>query len=221
MSTQQTSKVAVDAPILVDLEKKNPQLRILTVSSENFRELSALYIKSNTSTPLAIVRPRTEEEVRKTIAFTSLRSIPLAVRVGGHDFLRRSGPDKAVVLDLRDLNAVTVTDDGEAAIIGGGILAQDLVDNLAKTGHATTVGFAPSVGWAGWAMHGGYGPFAGLFGLGADQILGARIINHEGQVVEADEKLLYGIRGAGSAFGVVVSLKIKIHKLEKVWSLSP
>jgi hypothetical protein len=53
-------------------------------------------------------------------------------------------------------------------------------------------------------------------GLGADQILGARIVNHKGQIVDADDELLYGIRGAGAAFGVIVSLKIKIYRLAKV-----
>jgi hypothetical protein len=45
-------------------------------------------------------------------------------------------------------------------------------------------------------------------------------VNCNGEIIDADDELLYGIRGAGSAFGAVVSLKIKIYKLEKVSYIS-
>lgn len=215
MANQTLSNLAVDAPELVDLKENHPQLRIWTPSSDDFKKLSSLYIKGS-SVPRAIVRPQSEDEVSAAVAYAAEKSIPVAIRAGGHDYLARSGPNGALVLDLRDLKGVDIVDDGKAAIIGGGIIAMDLANALGKTGHTTTYGASNTVGHVGWATHGGYGPFAGLFGLGVDQILGARVVDYQGRIFDADDELLYGIRGAGSAFGVIVSLKIKIHKLETV-----
>ncbi len=150
------------------------------------------------------------------VAYSNEAGISIAVRAGGHDFQGRSGPPGALVIDMRDMKEVEIVDYGHAAIIGGGVLAEDLAGVLAKTGHATAFGASNTVGWVGWATHGGYGPFEGVFGLGVDQLIEARMVDHEGRVLDADEDLLYGIRGAGSAFGVIVSLKIKIYRLKKV-----
>jgi FAD/FMN-containing dehydrogenase len=114
------------------------------------------------------------------------------------------------------LKHVNIVDDGQAAIVGGEIISQDLANALGATGYATPFGNSASVGYVGWATHGGYGPFTGIFVLGVDQIVGARVVNYQGSVIDADDELLYGIRGAGSAFGVIVSLKIRVYKLEKV-----
>ncbi|KAJ9613247.1 hypothetical protein H2200_003189 [Cladophialophora chaetospira] len=201
---------------LTGLKSKLPDLRIYTPSNADFEAVAALYVGGIPSRPLAIVRPRSEEEVGAVVEYANEKSIPLAVRVGGHDLLGRSGPNQALVVDLRDIKYVDIVDDGQAAIIGGGVLAQDLADTLERTGHATAFGASSTVGYVGWATHGGYGLFSGLYGLGVDQILGARVVDYRGEIFHADEELLYGIRGAGSAFGVIVSMKIKIYKLEKV-----
>jgi FAD/FMN-containing dehydrogenase len=205
------------ADIVAALKAKSPTLEVHTPASADFDRLSALYIKGNPSRPLAIVRPRTEEEVRSVIAYACDTKLSVAIRAGGHDFHGRSGPEGALVIDMRGMNQVEIIEGGQAAVIGGGVLAQDLANDLAKTGHATTFGASSTVGWVGWATHGGYGPFEGQFGLGADQIIGARVVDCRGHVLDADEDMLYGIRGAGSAFGVIVSLKIKIYKLDKVF----
>lgn len=79
-------------------------------------------------------------------------------------------------------------------------------------------GSVASVGYVGWSTNGGYGPFSSLYGLGVDQIVGAKLVNHQGEVVEASDELLKGIRGAGNIFGVIVELTIKVFPLKEVSS---
>lgn len=205
-----------DETLLHDLQTSHPSLPIWTSSSDGFEALTQGYLHSDRPKPLAVVRPRNEADVVAVVKYATSASIPLAVRSGGHDHRGRSLAAGALVLDVRGLRDVTIVDDGKAAVIGGGISNMELAEALGRTGHATAVGACGTVGYAGWAMHGGYGPFSGVFGLGVDQIVGARLVDGRGKVVDADDELLYGIRGAGSAFGVVVSLKIKIYKLERV-----
>jgi FAD/FMN-containing dehydrogenase len=54
------------------------------------------------------------------------------------------------------------------------------------------------------------------YGLGVDQILGAKVVNSEGRIIEADEKMLQVIRGGGGALGVIVAMTIKTYPLDKV-----
>ena len=56
----------------------------------------------------------------------------------------------------------------------------------------------------------------GNFGLGVDQILGAKVVTHEGKIVEADERMLQVIRGGGGTLGVIVAMTIKVYPLDKV-----
>lgn len=50
------------------------------------------------------------------------------------------------------------------------------------------------------------------YGLGVDQIVGATIVNAQGEEVEASKDILFGIRGAqGGPFGIVTELKLKVY----------
>lgn len=68
---------------------------------------------------------------------------------------------------------------------------------------------------------GGHGPAAHDYGLGADQVLEARVVLASGQIVTAspceNPDLLFAIRGGGpSTYGVVVSTVIKAHPTNKI-----
>lgn len=57
---------------------------------------------------------------------------------------------------------------------------------------------------------------AGSFGLGADQILGARLVSPSGEIFDADDEILWGLQGGGCNFGVITSLKIKVYPLPEI-----
>lgn len=68
---------------------------------------------------------------------------------------------------------------------------------------------------------GGHGPAAHDFGLGADQVLEARVVLANGNIVTANPcqhpDLFFAIRGGGpSTYGVVVSTIVKAHPNTKV-----
>lgn len=54
------------------------------------------------------------------------------------------------------------------------------------------------------------------FGLGVDQIISAKVITADGELQEADSELLWGIKGAGGAFGVLTEVKFKTYPLPKL-----
>src|SRR3989442_7269969 len=70
--------------------------------------------------PAAIARCTTTADVRAALVFARENSFPIAVRSGGHSFPGHSTVDDGIVIDLRQINAVTVEPQTRRAAVGGG-----------------------------------------------------------------------------------------------------
>lgn len=176
------------------------------------------YILNTGITPLGIARPKSAADVAFLIKLCTSYSIPFTIRSGGHGLFGRCFAPDALAIDMRDLKSVTIDEDNMTATAGGGILAGDLAKALENRSLAAPMGSIGSVGYIGWASHGGYGQLGSNYGLGVDGIVGATVVNAEGKVVDADEEMLVGIKGGGGCLGVIVEMKIKVARLEKVSS---
>ncbi|GKZ83482.1 hypothetical protein AnigIFM56816_008577 [Aspergillus niger] len=185
-------------------------------SAEYVPTANRVFIAGINARPLAIVQPQSPADVAALVKFAKTHSVPFTVRSGGHNLEARSVVNGALLIDLRALTAVTVAPDRQSATVQGGILQGELANILWEEGLVTPTGSIPSVGYVGWAMYGGYGPFSSHWGLGVDQILGATVVDANGEIVVADESLLRGIRGAGGIFGIIVDVTIKVYSLPKL-----
>ncbi|RHZ54118.1 hypothetical protein CDV55_102666 [Aspergillus turcosus] len=191
----------------------HPTIKYIPPSSPEYASARKVWNGSRRDNPLAIVQPQAPSDVASLIRFAKSQSLPFTLRSGGHNLEGRSLVDGALLIDLRALNTVTVAPDRKSAVVQGGILLGELANRLWAEGLATPIGATPSVGYVGWATYGGYGTFSSHWGLGADQILGATVVNPDGEIIVADETLLEGIRGAGGLFGVIIDLTIKVYPL--------
>ncbi|KAK7747588.1 hypothetical protein SLS62_009087 [Diatrype stigma] len=206
------------------LREQHPSIRLITPSDADFESARACFIRLDgddvSSAPLAIARPQTAADVQALVRYCVAGKLDFVVRVGGHDCAGRSQVGGALTIDLRDIKHVVVNsgeqDGTKTARVGGGVLFRDLARELDARGLVTAVGTVASVGFTGWASLGGYGPFANHFGLGADQIVGAKIVNAKGELVDADAELLKGIRGGGGIFGIIVETTIKVYPLKEI-----
>jgi FAD/FMN-containing dehydrogenase len=120
---------------------------------------------------------------------------------------------------MRAISSIDIATDRQSATVGGGCLLNRVATRLWHQGLGTLVGTIPSVGYVGWAVYGGYGPFSPRWGLGVDQVIGATIVNADGEIIKADANVLKGIRGAGGIFGIIADLTIKVYPLKTVSSL--
>ena len=77
------------------------------------------------------------------------------------------------------------------------------------------MGNCGTVGMAGLSLGGGYGPLSGTCGLAADNLLSAEIVLADGRHVttgpDAQPDLLWALRGGGANFGVVTTLRVRLH----------
>ncbi|KAH8599401.1 D-lactate dehydrogenase [Bisporella sp. PMI_857] len=193
-----------------------PGIDILTPNSPEFNLAKTAYIVGDRSSPLAIVRPQKAEHVAALVTFSTANNIQFTIRGGGNNLFGLSCVQDALMIDLRNISYVEVDDPKSTARVGGGILFSKLASILSENGLACAMGSIPFIGYAGWAMYGGYGSFSANYGLGVDNILAAKVVNWEGKIVDADENMLKGIRGAGGFIGVIVELTIKVYPLKDI-----
>lgn len=169
--------------------------------------------------PTVVTLPNTPEQVATIVTRCIEADSPMVVRGGGHDMYGRFTAPGVVSVDLRKLNSVTVSGDKSTVRVGGGVTASRVLEELEKHGLQVPVGSCGSVGFTAWCLGGGLGPYLQSYGLGADQIVGAKVVNAQGKLVDADERLLEGLRGGGGSLAVVVELVVKAYPLENVSSL--
>ncbi len=158
--------------------------------------------------PPVIARPLDTDDVRTAMAWAARYNVAVFPRGGGHGYTGNATTPHALVLDLRTLKGVALSDGNRTAGIGGGALAIDVVAALAAKGVAIPTGSCPSVGVTGLAMGGGVGSLSRAYGLTTDHVQALTIVTPDGVVREVSESsepdLFWACRGGGGGnVGVV------------------
>lgn len=201
---------------LIHFLSENSHIRHATPESPDFVELREQFVIQETRSPGIIVRPHDIDDIASLIKVLTKNNLPFNVRGGGHDMFGRSVVQDGVSIDMRDISHVYVDEASHTARVGGGVINIDLHRELDKHKMTTAHAVTPTVGFTGWAIHGGYGLLSTKYGLGSDQILGARVVDGQGNIVDADETLLTAIRGGGGSVAIIYELLIKLYHSEKV-----
>lgn len=208
-----------DAPVLIPLHLANHDLAILTASSPEYSRIHLEYNTWNVTLPLAKIFPRDVDQLRIIVRFCTSRSppVPMTVRGGGHDAYGRNTLARGVQLDLRLMRWTRLIPDRQGSLVaavGPGTTGIEMQRVLDAAGFAAAMGWTGSVGVIGWACGGGYGFETGAWGLGVDNIQGAKIVTADGNVVDTDDddELCWAIRGAGLGnFGVICELRLELY----------
>ncbi len=173
--------------------------------------------------PQAVARPLDAEDVRDAVAWLVAHGVPLRARSGGHSYAGYSTLSGGVVLDLRRLSRVRLDRRAGVATIGAGAQLIDVYAALARAGVTIPAGSCPSVGIGGHALGGGMGLAGRAFGLTTDSLIGATIATADGRLRNVDQRsdseLLWALRGGGGGnFGVVTSLRLRVHRIPRASS---
>ena len=106
---------------LPDLIVKHPKLKIFSPSSPYFQDIKSIWsIEYNLNQPLALIRITNASEVSTVVKFCVTNNLSLTVRSGGHDLWGHSLISGAVILDIRKLNHITLSEDQKSITIRGG-----------------------------------------------------------------------------------------------------
>lgn len=178
--------------------------------------------------PAALLRPENIAHVQRCVRWALSHNVGLTVVGGGH-----SGhcvcPNVAAI-DMAAFDKVHIVRDEETASGSGflvvaeaGCKSGDIVRETMAMGLTVPLGAHPGIGVGSW-LQGGIGHLARLHGLTCDAIVGAVLVSvasgrvfHIGRVPtqhrpvdavqpENEADLLWAIKGAGTNFGVIVSV---------------
>ena len=170
--------------------------------------------------PALIVRPGTPAEVQAAVLTARMYDLPISVRGGGHDWAGRAIRPGGLVIDLTGMRRVAVNAGAEIATVGGGATAREVVTAAGPHDLVAATATCGGVGLAGLTSVGGYGPLTGRFGLALDNLLGAEVVLADGRLVTVDAtrepELFWAIRGGGANFGVLTSLRVRLHPLRRL-----
>jgi hypothetical protein len=167
--------------------------------------------------PAAILRCSTIQDVVAALAWAQSRSLPIAVRGGGHSFPGYGSLEGGAVLELSPLSQVKVDRDRRIARVGGGATWAQVDAATAAVGLATPGGLVSTTGVGGLTLGGGIGWLSRAWGLACDQMVGATVVTADGSVRHADPAsepdLFWALRGGGGNFGIVTEFELQLHDL--------
>ncbi|XP_062093513.1 cannabidiolic acid synthase-like 1 [Humulus lupulus] len=168
--------------------------------------------------PLVIVTPSNASHVQASVYCSQKHGLHIRTRSGGHDFEGLSYVSEVpfVVIDLRNLSSISVDAEEKTAWVEAGATIGELYYRISEKSRnlGFPAGFCPTVGVGGHFSGGGYGPLVRKYGLAADNIIDAYVVNVDGKILDRDsmgEDLFWAIRGGGAAsFGIVLAWKIRL-----------
>jgi FAD/FMN-containing dehydrogenase len=203
---------------------RNVRGRLLNGSSPGFDEARKVWNLAYDRRPLAMVRAANVDDVRRCVEFARKRTLPIAIRGGGHSYAGFGVADGAIQIDLGLFTQVTVDRDRRVASVGGGTRIKDLLRATLAENLYTPMGSCGSVGVAGLTLAGGDTRGRGLYGTACDNLIGAQLVTADGDVRELgpgrNEDLYWAIRGGGGNFGVVTRLDFRLHPVVPLHSVA-
>jgi FAD/FMN-containing dehydrogenase len=165
--------------------------------------------------PAVIAKCAGVADVIAAVKFARQTGLQAAVRSGGHSFPGQSVCDDGLMIDLSPMRGVRVDPGGRTARAQAGVLLGELDRETQQFGLAVPAGIVTTTGMAGLTLGGGIGWLMRKFGLTIDQLLSVDMVTADGSFVKASEKenpeLFWGVRGAGSNFGIVTDFEFRLQ----------
>lgn len=185
--------------------------------------------------PASILRPVDVPHIQKCVQWALQHGLGLSIVGGGHSghclwsnvvAVDMGAFDQLHILPAGDTREICFPGPGPLMIAGAGCKTGQIVREAMAAGLTVPLGARPSVG-AGLWLQGGIGHLARLHGLACDTIIGAVVVSVEtsqvlcighvpiqyrpaGAICPTNENdQLWAIKGAGTNFGIVVSVTFK------------
>lgn len=197
---------------------------LLTTNGSNYSSVlqssirNHRFLNNSTLKPQFIITPSHVSHIQAAIRCSKQNGLQVRVRSAGHDYegLSYVADVPFLIIDLFNLRSIRVDIDNESAWVESGAILGELYHKIAEKSklYGFPAGSCSTVGVGGHFSGGGFGTIFRKYGLAADNIIDAKIVDVNGKILtrkSVGEDLFWAIRGGGGAsFGVIFSWKVKI-----------
>jgi FAD/FMN-containing dehydrogenase len=191
--------------------------RLVDADDAAYDETRAVFNGMIDRRPAAIARCTSTSDVAAAVKFARGAGLPMSVYGGGHGVTGAAVLDDGLVVDLRELNAVTVDTAKKVARVEGGATWGDVDAATQEHGLATTGGRVSTTGVGGLTLGSGSGWLERKFGFVCDNLVAAEVVTADGRIVTASSTenadLFWALCGGGGNFGVVTAFELQLHDL--------
>ncbi|XP_073049398.1 berberine bridge enzyme-like D-2 [Primulina eburnea] len=173
--------------------------------------------------PIAIILPVSREQLINSVKCCEKGYWEIRVRCGGHSYEGTSyvsnDGSPFVLIDVMNLDRVSVDVESESAWVEGGATLGQTYYAISASSQVLgfSAGSCPTVGIGGHIAGGGFGLLSRKYGLAADNVVDALLIDANGRLLDREamgEDVFWAIRGGGGGiWGIVYAWKIQLLKV--------
>lgn len=204
--------------------------KVITPSDPGYEIARQEYNKAINEFPCAIVYCYNSQDVANAIIWSKKHFVELRIRSGGHNYEGYSSGNGKLVIDTTFMNGIEVDTDQNIVKVQAGTRLKKLYTRLYQSSYAFPGGTCPTVAISGLVLGGGIGLSMRYLGLTTDNLLEAKMVDADGNILIANKcsnpDLFWALRGAGGGnFGVLTSYKFilkekvdKITLIQLVWN---
>ncbi|UPX18393.1 uncharacterized protein EKO05_0008695 [Ascochyta rabiei] len=196
---------------------------VLLPDSDAYKDRQTSYWAANVAMhPNCIVQPRTKEEVSHVLKVLVKAGGPIALRSGGHtQWAGSNDVHKGVTIDLGRMANVTYDAHSRIASVQPGSRWSEAYRKLLGHQVCVTGGREGQVGVGGFLTGGGNSYYAGLYGLGCDNVASFEVVLANGDTVHANANshsdLWTALKGGSGNFGIVTRFDMYTFPAHDLW----
>lgn len=194
--------------------------RILVEGDAGYEQARKIWNGMIDRKPALIAQCMNSSDVQHAVKFAVKHNLLVSVRGGGHNVSGSAVCEGGIMIDLSQMKAIKVNPEEKLADVEMGATWGDFDKAAQQHGLATTGGLITTTGVAGLTLGGGVGWLVRKHGLSCDNVVEADVVTADGNLVKASSRehadLLWGIKGGGGNFGVVTSMKFRVHEVGTV-----
>src|SRR5215471_6789135 len=187
--------------------------RVITPGEPGYSDACEVWNARFDGHPKQVIFCQNSHEVSTALRQARAQNTPFRVRCGGHSYEGFSmAGEEGVVIDISEMNTISVNSDRTVAVLGGGGNLGDIYAKLFQVGITIPGGTCPEVGVSGLVQGGGLGMLVRSRGLLLDSLLELEMVDAGGRILtvgpSSHPDLYWACRGGGGGnFGIVTALK--------------
>ncbi|MFJ7730915.1 FAD-binding oxidoreductase [Lysinibacillus sp. NPDC097231] len=199
--------------------------RIVTPDNPEYEQARTNNNLNNPQFPSIIVFCQHTKDVINALRWARENNERFRIRSGRHSYENYSLLDKGLVIDVSEMNNITINLQDMTAKIEAGANLGNVYRKLWENGVTIPAGTESGVGIVGLTLGGGIGMLSRPFGLTCDNLIEIEMVGadgHEGaELIQANRQKNSDLwwascGGGGGNFGIITALTFKLHPISDV-----